>query len=291
MEKKFDLKNFDKEKYLTLDYIFGAICIIVFVIKPIVGGYLMWAYWTYLMVAHRDFLCGFIGKLGVSNNHPNKAVSWYKTAAKVTNSKAKYIRNYVYCAIKYGYTEDVDKVLNKILKKREKYKPFKGQDYIDIQMVRALLEWKKGDVDKAIEILDVLFEQEKTNDLYITIAYMKTIKGNIEESLAFSKEAYDKFENDVLVKSIYAINLYKDGQKEEATKIFEVLEKGLTNIPDTLYYYAILLVDNDETDKAIIMLKKAMSLLRTTIITIVDPNDYVELLNKLENKEVVKLES
>lgn len=281
MGKKIELK-----KYLTLDYIFAAICIIVFVIEPILGGIFMWGYWLYLMVAHRDFLCGFMGNLGVSNNHPNKAVSWYKTAAKVTNSKVKYIRSYVYCEIKYGYVEDADRVLNKILKRREKYKPFKGQDLVDIEMIKSLIEWKKGDVTKAIEILEVPFEKDKSNTLYTTIAYMKTIKGDIDESLEFSKEAYDKFEEDILVKSIYAINLYKNGQKEDAGVIFEALAKGLSNIPDTLYFYSLLLIERGENEEAMVMLKKAMRLLKTTIITIVEPEDYVELLKKLENEEV-----
>lgn len=286
MKKEFDLK-----KYLTLDYILAAICIVVFVIKPYAGAMLMWGYWFYLIVAHRDFLCGFMGKLGVSNNHPNKAVSWYKTAAKVTNSNIKYVRNYVYCEIKYGYIEDADRVLNRIIKRREKVHPFKGQDLVDLQMIRALLEWKKGDVDKAIEILEVPFKDEQTNTLYTTIAYMKTIKGDIKESLAFSKEAYEKFENDILVRSIYAINLYKDGQKEEAGKIFEVLAEGISNIPDTLYFYALLLIERDEKEEAIIMLKKAMRLLKTTIITIVEPEEYEKLLDSLNNEENLKLEA
>lgn len=285
MEKKLNLKNFDKEKYLTLDYILAAICIVVFVFNQYAGAILMWGYWIYLMIAHMDFLCGFMGKLGISNNHPSKAISWYKTAAKMSNCKAKYIINYVYCEIKFGYVEDADRILTKILSKRETHKPFKGQDVVDIQMVRALLEWKKGDVDKAIEILNVLFEQEKTLTLYNTLAYMKTIKGDVKESLNFSKEAYDKFEKDILVRSIYAINLYKDGQKNEAGEIFEVLAEGISNIPDTLYFYALLLIERGDQKEAIEMVKKAIRLLRTTIITIVESEEYKKLLDKLENKD------
>ncbi|MGL5086170.1 MAG: tetratricopeptide repeat protein [Clostridium sp.] len=288
MEKKLNLKNFNKEKYLTLDYILAAICIVVFVIHQYAGAMLMWGYWVYLMIAHMDFLCGFMGKLGISNNHPSKAISWYKTAAKMGNSKAKYIINYVYCEIKYGYVEDADRILTKILKKRETHKPFKGQDVIDIQMVRALLEWKKGDVNKAIEILNVLFEQEETMTLYTTLAYMKTIKGDVIESLAFSKEAYDKFEDDILVRSIYGINLYKDGQEEVAREIFEVLSEGMTNIPDTLYFYAMILIKKGDEKEAIEMLKKAIRLLRTTIITIVEPEEYTKLLDELENNNELK---
>ncbi|MGL5354006.1 MAG: tetratricopeptide repeat protein [Clostridium sp.] len=291
MEKKLNLKNFSMEKYLTLDYILAAICIVVFIIEPIIGAYFMWGYWSYLILAHMDFICGFMGKLGISNKHPNKAISWYKTAAKFRNAKAKYIINYVYCEIKYGYVEDADRILTRILKRRETHKPFKGQDIIDIQMVRALLEWKKGDVDKAIEILNELFEQEKTLTLYTTLAYMKTIKGNVNDSLEFSKEAYKRFENDILVRSIYGINLYKDGQKDEAGKIFEVLAEGITNIPDTLYFYALLLIESGNEEEAIEMLKKAMRLLRTTIITIVEPEAYEELLSKLENKDLEQLEA
>lgn len=286
MEKKFDVN-----KYLTWDYILAAICIVAFIIEPFFGGYLMWGYWIYLIVAHRDFLCGFMGQLGVSNNHPNKAISWYRTAAKVTNAKAKYIRNYVYCEIKYGDIEEAEERLNKILEKREKSKPFKGKELLDIQMVRALLQWKKGEVDKAIEILEVPFAEDKSTTLYTTMAYMKTIKGDINESLKFSKEAYDKFENDILVKSIYAINLYKAGRKEEAGDIFGVLAEGIYNIPDTLYFYASLLMERGEEEEAIIVLKKAMKLLKQTIITIVEPEAYEKLLNTLEGEEVIGIQA
>lgn len=286
MKKEFDLK-----KYLTLDYILAAICLVITVINPYIGAFFIWGYWVYFLVNHRDFLCGFMGRLGVSNNHPSKAVSWYKTAAKVTNCNVKYITNYVYCEIKYGSVEEADRTITRILKRREKNHPFKGQDLVDLQMTRALLEWKKGNIDKSIEILEVPFKENPTSTLYTTISYMKTIKGDVSESLAFAKEAYEKFEKDILVRSIYAINLYKDGQKEEAGKIFEVLTEGISNIPDTLYFYALLLIEKDETEEAILMLKKAKRLLETTIITIVDPEAYDELLDTLENKEDIKLEA
>lgn len=283
-------KKFDFKKLLTLDYILAGICIVVFVFNQMIGGYLMWGYWTYLIIAHRDFLCGFMGQLGVSNNHPNKAISWYKTAAKTTNSKVKYIRNYVYCEIKYGSVEDADKNLNKIIKMRENNNQFKGQDIVDLQMIRALLEWKKGDIDKAIEILEVPFVEDKSREIYTTIAYMKTIKDDVDEALRFSKEAYEKFEDDILVKSIYAINLYKNGEKEVAEDILKELCEGMYNIPDTFYFYALLLMEKDNKEEAIIMINRGIKLLKSTIITIIEPEVYTELLKSLEKEEFKKME-
>lgn len=285
MNKKFDFK-----KLLTMDFILLGICLVIFAIHPYVGSLALWVYWFYLIVAYRDFLCGFMGQLGISNNHPNKAISWYKTAAKTTSAKVKYIRNYVYCEIKYGSVEDADRVLNKILEKRKTHKPFKGQELIDLQMVRALLEWKKGDVDKAIEILEEVFKEDKSTTVYTTIAYMKTIKGDIDKSLEFSKEAYEKFEDDILVKSIYAINLYKNDQKEEAEVIFKELCNGVYNIPDNMYFYALILMEKGNKEEAIKMLNKGLRLLKETIITIVEPKDYTSLLESLEEDDDKVLE-
>lgn len=284
MNKKFDFK-----KLMSLDVILFAICLVVVFIHNYAGSLLFCLYWIYLIMAHWDLICGFMGNLGISNKKFSKAVSWYKTAAMQHNAKAKYVQNYIYCEIKYGDLERCEKNVNKILEKRVGKSKFADHDLADVLMSRALLEWKMGRIDDSLKTLKEA--NEKNTDLLAlktTTAYMMLIKAgeleNATEAYNYAKEVYTLYPNDFMAKSMFAIAAYLIDSKEISEEILSELNEGITNIPDNLYFYGKILEENGEYEKACQVLAKGKRLLANTIIRIVDEEHYDNLIATIENK-------
>lgn len=282
MNNKVDFK-----KYMKMDVIILVLCLVIGVIHPYVGSIAFSIFWFILIVEHRDFLAGFMGKLGVSNKNYSKAVSWYKTAAFVTSSKPKYIQNYVYCEIKYGDTEKAAKNLDRILEMRSKKNKFKTEELISVYLIKSLLEWKMNEIDKSIETLNAAVEMDKENlTTKTSLAYMKLIKagqtGDATEAYEYAKELYTLNPSDFYSKSMFALSSYLVDDKNTAEEILGEIYEGMTNIPDNFYFYGRILEEKGDYQKAYDSLSRGKKLLPKTIIRMVELEHYDELIAKIE---------
>lgn len=136
--------------------------------------------------------------------------------------------------------KEFDKALE-VLRSARKCK-LSEQQYSIVYQNLGLAYWKKGDVDRALEIYRKLFEKVQTVNMYSTLGFLLIAKGDqtgdYEEALAFNRKAYDYDDGDASIVDNLGQVLYRMGEVEEAEIMFQ---KALSIKPkqfDTLVFLA-----------------------------------------------------
>lgn len=274
----------NKDSFVKKLFTFEWISIIIAVGLSFVhwsGSLLVTAWWFYFLIHHRDFLLNVLGDIQMGGKKYPNAISYYKQCARTTIANIKYVKKYAIMEIKHGDPLKAEETINKIEKQR---KPkWVKQNELDLKYLKALISWKKGDVDTSLNILTSILETVEDEEIYGTLSYMHLIKGDVVQALEFSRSAYEKYPNNIIVKSIFAISAYLNDNVELASELFEELVSHNLNIPDTFYHYAKYMISKDEYKKAELALKKGRILLSRTIITSVSDEEFLELLDMVRD--------
>ena len=147
--------------------------------------------------------------------------------------------------------------------KCEKAPGLTKQDKQQLRVNFAIAQWKKGDLDSAIQQLQYALRDAKTGMIYGSLGYILIEKarqtGDFDEAVALNTEAlaYDE-EDAVVLDNMGQLNLAM-GDKEKAFEYFTKAHEQKPKQVDTLYYLALLTSERGETDKAIGYLDTALN--------------------------------
>lgn len=210
----------------------------------------------------------------------SKSITWYRRAAKTNISQPKYITNYAYLELKFGNIDVASESINYILSKRI----FKDEDLFTIQIAQALVEWKKGNIDSCIDILENIYKNNyKTIKIYEIYGYLLIIKGDLNKALALNNEAYEYYKESAVITANLAETYYKLGNFQKAEKLFKPLTE---NTPATFiepyYYYALILNENGKKERAISLLNKALSM-EESFLSNLTKNNIKKVLESISN--------
>ena len=127
----------------------------------------------------------------------------------------------------------------------------------------AIAQWKLGQLDSAIEQLEIAAQDGKNAMLYGSMGYILIEKaaqtGDFERALAFNREAYDYDEDDAIVlDNMGQLHLHM-GMRDEALGYFRRAHERKPNQVDTLYYLAKLALEDGERDAALEYLSTALN--------------------------------
>lgn len=188
-----------------------------------------------------------------NRNNIDEAMKYFEKASNIATCKPRVIISYAYLLLREGYIEKATDTLKKIygLKLEEK-------DEMNAKMTLSLIEWKKDDLDKAIEILEEVYDKYKNSTLYESLGYMLILKGDYERALKFNQEAYDYNASDVVLDNL-GESYYYTGNHEKAYEIFEELVKKNVYFPEPYYFFGLLLKEQGKKEEALEIFNKAMS--------------------------------
>lgn len=176
-----------------------------------------------------------------------KALEIYEEAYAKGMDKFRLLRGYCVLLIR---TSQFDKALD-VLKKLDKMPGVSPKDKADIRVNYAIILWKKGHLDRAMQILEDEFKHTKNGTMYSIIGYLKIELGDAEEALRFNQEALDYDEEDAVFQDNMGQTYYRlVGDKEKAKPYFE---KAITLKPsaiDTNYFLSLYDMENGDTDSA-----------------------------------------
>lgn len=180
---------------------------------------------------------------------------------KMLDRKPKYYAmvQYAFFLIKAGEYEKAEKLYNNyIFKDISKKKP---KDKILSDINYALLVWKKGDLDYAIELTEDLLEKYKTTSIYVNLGLFLILKGDYEKALKVNLEAYDFSPENLGVLDNLGMNYYYLGDYENSKKIYEQLFsiKENPSFADCYFNYGRLLNKLDQKETAKAFLEKALT--------------------------------
>lgn len=126
----------------------------------------------------------------------------------------------------------------------------------------GLAYWKLGEIDRAVEIYEKIFEKVQTVNMYSTLGFLLIAQGDqtgdYQKALDFNRKAYDYDDTDASVVDNLGQVLYRTGEIEEAEKMFE---KALSIKPtqfDTLYFLSRIRISQDRVEEAKKMLDTAL---------------------------------
>ena len=182
-----------------------------------------------------------------------KAINTFARANKLGKMNPNNKIVYGYLLLRTGNVNEAAKVLNLVSlnakKPAVKYRA---------RAMFALVEWKRGDIDEAIAILEVLIEKYKTTNMYQNLGLLYVLKGEPKRALEFNIEAYDYNESDKIIVSNLAESYILNDDFEKARETYEKLMTMNPHFPEAFYGYGKLLIKLGETERGIELMRQSL---------------------------------
>lgn len=126
----------------------------------------------------------------------------------------------------------------------------------------SVCQWRLGNLDKAIELMQDAARNGKTAMIYTTLGYFLIEKGiqtgDFAEAIAFNQEAYEYDEDDAGVLDNLGQLNYAMGKPEEAYEYFSRAYRAKPTQVTTLYYIAKMNHEKGDDEKARAFIAKAL---------------------------------
>ena len=176
-----------------------------------------------------------------------KALPLYEEAFAKGMDKPKLLRGYSVLLIRMSM---FDKALE-VLKKMEQIGGLDAKEKVDLHVNYAIILWKKGHLDRAMEILEREFQELKNGTMYSIIGYLKIEQGHAEEALRFNMEALEYDDEDAVFLDNVGQTYYRlFGDKEKAKEYFDRAIAIKPGAIDTNYFLALYDIENGDRDSA-----------------------------------------
>ena len=268
----------NKSQLITLASIMISFLIMMFVSKII--GLILIALVIGFNIYKQSYLLNVIkGNKAYAIKDFDTALEKYKKAVSSKFVNAGVIRGYILIELKHGNAETAHKVLTDILSTRT----FTSQELLALNVSRALILWKLGNLDKAIYTLKTLLEDEKSTYIYETLTTLLLINENIDESLDLIKEGLDYDENNTILKSNFGEASYKLGNVDSAEEVFSSLIEENVSFIEPYYFSALIVKEKGENEKSIELLESGLAT-NDSLLTTVSKDDAKKLLDELTQK-------
>ncbi len=269
----------NKSQLITLVSIMISFLVIMFVSKII--GLILIALVIGFNVYKQSYLLSVIkGNKAYAIKDFDTALEKYKKAVSSKFVNAGVIRGYILIELKHGNAETANKVLTDILNTRT----FSSHELLSLNVSRALILWKLGNADEAIDILKNLLVDEKSTYIYETLTTLLLIDGQINESLDLIEEGLDYDENNNILKSNFAEANYKLGNIDAAEESFSSLVEENISFIEPYYFSALILKEKGENKKAIKLLEVGLET-NDSLLTTVSKYDAKRVLDELTQKK------
>ncbi|KOF57251.1 MULTISPECIES: tetratricopeptide repeat protein [Clostridium] len=218
----------------------------------------------------------FLGNSAYGAGQMDRAIKYYKMAANNIFASIKVKIAYSYIAIKNGYVDEAEEVL-------QKYKGTKMgvQDEIRYVSTYGIVLWKKGKIDEAVEMVFKVYEKYKTTAVYENLGYFLILKGDYDKAISFNEEAYEYSDSDAGILDNLALSYYLKGNHEKSAEIYEKLMKMNPDFVTAYYYYALVLIEKKDYENALDNLKKAANC-KFSFISLIQKEEIEEKIKQVE---------
>ena len=249
------MNNKEAIKAFAKMLIIPVLVIIAFIVLgPKLGSWALLAAITFYVVKNRVGLYSFFGKVRYSKHDVRGALIWYRRASNVKGAHPRTVASYGYLLLKYGKLDEAEKVFNSLLSRK-----LPEGDILYIKGNAALVLWKKGNLDQAIEMLeDVHSHDFKSSVSYGSLGFLLILKGDLEKALAFNLEAHEYNNTNTIIIDNLGQTYLLMGQLEKAEEIFTKLMTLKPSFPEAFYNYGLLKLEQGKRDEALENMKKAL---------------------------------
>ena len=230
------------------------------------------------LIAKRAELVAAWGRVRFQRGDTDKALKMFERADKLGTLKADNLMFYGYILLRTGHLAEARTVLTRAsmsaakpaLKKR-------------IKTMLALVEWKEGNINQAIEDLEEIIEDFKSTAVYQDLGLLYVLSGNRERALEFNLEAYDYNADDMVIADNLAEAYVLCGEDEKAAEIYEALLEKKPHFPEAYYGYGRLLIKRGERPRGIELIRESLDK-RFSYLSVMSKAEVEEMLSELENE-------
>lgn len=227
--------------------------IILFRINTIAGLLSILAYLLLIVLFNLNFVYRIKAQTEYGKGNLQMAEKWFKKAAYSKKAGTDVLVNYGFVLFKEGKLKEAEEILLKAVDKS------KNQDERNLAKSNlALIIWKKGDLDKAFEMLKEVISEYKNTAVYGSLGYLAIEKGDLDEALEINLEAYEYNSDNAIILDNLAHLYHLRGETDKAGELFEKLIKTEPRFPEAYYDYGKYLEDAGKTDEACEMYRKAL---------------------------------
>ena len=157
----------------------------------------------------------------------------------------------------------------------------KSADRYRIMSLQALVNWKEGDIDAAIEKLEDVYNNEfRITTIYQNLGIMYNLKGDIEKAVEFNEEAYEYNSDDNIIVDNLAEAYALSGDLSKASEIYEELlsRDPEPRFPEAYYGYGEVLIKQGDKQRGIELIEKSLT----------KPFSFLSLKSEEDIKEMLK---
>lgn len=193
------------------------------------------------MKAQRALVAHGKGKL-------EEAEKLYEEAYAEGLDQARTLLPYSILLLRKGEYEKAKEVLKKVEKAPGGITPDQRAQMLTNY---AVASWKTGRIDYAVDLLKEVYRKGVSGANYGTLGFLLIEQGNLEEALAFNKEAVEYDDEDPVTLDNLAQTYYRlAGDKDEARKWFKKALEQKENAIDTNYFLALYDIEDGRLDDA-----------------------------------------
>ncbi|MBQ6795837.1 MAG: tetratricopeptide repeat protein [Clostridia bacterium] len=185
------------------------------------------------------------------------AVEKYKKAYKTKRLTADMEIYCGYILLKEGDKAASEEIFEAVSKKKlNSYQ----KDSLDTN--KAILLWKKGQLDDAVALLNAVWERSPSVTAAGTLGALMLVKaretGDYEKALRFCEQTNEQYTYEKTILANLGEAYYCTGKNEEALRVFGELMDCGCGAPAPYYYYALALLKEGRQEEAEEMLNMAM---------------------------------
>ncbi len=254
--------------------------IILFFYSALAGIIGIFAYILFLLYKNRARVFSFIGSINYSKGNINNALNWFEKAYKSGTAKQRTITSYAYLLLKSGNVTEAKKIFEKQIDSN-----ISKDEKMYAKSNLALVMWKQGRLQDAIEILENVIEEFENSTVYGSLGYFLILDGDLDKALQFNLKAYDYNSSNSIILDNLGQTHYLRGEYDKALEIFEGLISNNPSFPEAYYNYGLTLDKKGETEKALEYMRRSLNY-KFTYLSSVTEDEIRSKIKEIEGGKV-----
>ncbi len=207
------------------------------------------------MTLRRGTIMARFAAIYAGKGNTAKAFRLYRKADKMGKMTYNAQINCGYFFLKNGYLKDARIIFNKLMMDKKLTKVQKLQ----LKSLQALVVWKEGNLDEAIEMLEEVTKEYITSLTYQSLGLLYIIKRDKEKAMSYCLEAYEYNSDDMVIMDNLAEAYALCGETEKAMETYERLLEKNPHFPDAYYGYGILLMQEGKREEGLDYIGRALN--------------------------------
>lgn len=234
------------------------------------------AYLLVLVYLLRPYLYQYLGSAEYSKGNLEKALDWFSKACGGKRAKPATLTSYGYILLKTGKIAEAEEVLNRVLSME-----LTTDQKMYARSNLALVLWKKGRLDEAVEMLEEVIKEYRNTTVYGSLGYLLILKGDLQRALEFNREAMEYNGSNPVIMDNMGQTYLLLGEFDKAAEIYESLMEKKPSFPEAYYNFGLLLEKRGDAEKALEMFRKAFEY-KLSFISTITSGDIEEKIRRLE---------